>query len=149
MYYLLRPKPHKQTSSRRLLTAGLPCYRPPFRSPRKPLPLAAALSSVITSEPRLSPGTLGVSRLPPSDPASRVACASLRRRELVKQKLPPHRVATHKKLTTTPMTTDNPTITFKVQNLYVAYAPGADLCCYGGCFEEAAHGLRSEEHTSE
>jgi hypothetical protein len=42
------------------------------------------------------------------------------------------------------MTTDNPTITFKVQNLYVAYAPGADLCCYGGCFEEAANGLADQ-----
>ena len=36
---------------------------------------------------------------------------------------------------------DNLTITFKVQNLYVAYAPQADICCYGGCFEEAANGL--------
>ena len=42
------------------------------------------------------------------------------------------------------MTADNPTITFKVQNLYVAYAPGADLCCYGGCFEEAANGLADQ-----
>lgn len=39
------------------------------------------------------------------------------------------------------MSADNPTITFKVENLYVAYAPQADLCCYGGCFEEAANGL--------
>jgi hypothetical protein len=53
-------------------------------------------------------------------------------------------VATEKQLTTTPMTADNPTITFKVQNLYVAYAPEADLCCYGGCFEEAVNGLAEQ-----
>ena len=44
------------------------------------------------------------------------------------------------------MTADNPTITFKVQNLYVAYAPEADLWCYCGCFEEAANGLADELH---
>jgi len=42
------------------------------------------------------------------------------------------------------MTADNPMITFKVQNLYVAYAPQAELYCYGGCFEEAANGLADQ-----
>ena len=42
------------------------------------------------------------------------------------------------------MTTDNPTITFKVQNLYVAYAPMADQCYYGGCCEEAVNGLADQ-----
>jgi hypothetical protein len=36
------------------------------------------------------------------------------------------------------------TITMKVGNLYVAYAPDADLCYYGGCFEEATNGLTEE-----
>lgn len=36
------------------------------------------------------------------------------------------------------------TVTMKVGNLYVAYAPKADLCYYGGCFEEAANGLTDE-----
>jgi hypothetical protein len=55
-------------------------------------------------------------------------------------------VATHKKINYHTMTTDNQAYTFKVQNLYVAYAPEADLCCYGGCFEGAANGLAELLH---
>jgi len=42
------------------------------------------------------------------------------------------------------MTAHNPTMTFKVQSIYVAHAPQADLCCYGGCFEEAVNGLTDQ-----
>jgi len=42
------------------------------------------------------------------------------------------------------MTADNPTITRKVQGLYVAYAPLADLYSYGACFEEAVNGLADQ-----
>jgi len=35
-------------------------------------------------------------------------------------------------------------MTFKVQSIYVAHAPQADLCCYGGCFEEAVNGLTDQ-----
>ena len=36
------------------------------------------------------------------------------------------------------------TYTCKVGNLYVAYAPEAELCHYGACFEEAVNGLTEE-----
>jgi hypothetical protein len=44
----------------------------------------------------------------------------------------------------TPM---NQTFTFKAQSLYGAYAPAADLCFYGSCFEEAVNGLNDELRT--
>jgi len=36
------------------------------------------------------------------------------------------------------------TVTMKVGNLYVAYAPDSGHCYYGGCFEEAVNGLTDE-----
>ena len=38
----------------------------------------------------------------------------------------------------------NQTLTFKAQSLYGAYAPEADVCVYGACFEEAVNGLTDE-----
>ncbi len=47
------------------------------------------------------------------------------------------------------MTTDTPTLTFKAQSFYVAYAPEAGIWSYGGCFEEAANGLAEQLRTAE
>jgi hypothetical protein len=41
----------------------------------------------------------------------------------------------------------SPTLTFKIQNLYCAYAPDFDVCSFGGCFEEAVNGLHAELQT--
>jgi hypothetical protein len=42
------------------------------------------------------------------------------------------------------MFTNNQTLIFKAQSLYVACAPHAGLCSFGGCFEEAVNGLQDE-----
>jgi hypothetical protein len=38
----------------------------------------------------------------------------------------------------------SPTLTFKAQSLYGAYAPDSGVCCFGGCFEEAVNALHDE-----
>jgi hypothetical protein len=47
------------------------------------------------------------------------------------------------------MTIDTPTLTFKAQSFYVAYAPEAGVWSYGGCFEEAANGLVEQLRSTE
>jgi hypothetical protein len=44
-----------------------------------------------------------------------------------------------------------PTLTFKDQTLYVAYAPLLDVCAYGGCRDEALNNLTEEvrSHSAE
>jgi hypothetical protein len=37
-----------------------------------------------------------------------------------------------------------PTLTFKAQSLYVAYAPDFDVSAYGGCQDEALNNLTDE-----
>jgi len=37
-----------------------------------------------------------------------------------------------------------PTLTFKAQSLYVAYAPDSGAYSFGGCFEEAVNSLNDE-----
>ena len=39
---------------------------------------------------------------------------------------------------------NSPTLTFKAQTLYVAYAPEFDLSAYGGCRDEALNNLSDE-----
>lgn len=36
------------------------------------------------------------------------------------------------------------TLTFRLNSLYVAYAPEFDLSAYGACYEEAVNGLDDE-----
>lgn len=38
----------------------------------------------------------------------------------------------------------SPTLTFKIQSLYCAYAPDFDVCSFGGCFEEAVNSLHEQ-----
>ena len=38
----------------------------------------------------------------------------------------------------------SPTLTFKIQSLYCAYAPDFDVCSFGGCFEEALNSLHEQ-----
>jgi len=38
------------------------------------------------------------------------------------------------------------TLTHKIQNLYVAYAPEFDVCTYGDCQDEALNNLTDELH---
>ena len=37
-----------------------------------------------------------------------------------------------------------PTLTFKAQSLYVAYAPDSGAYSFGGCFEEAVNSLADQ-----
>jgi len=46
------------------------------------------------------------------------------------------------------MNSKTPTLTFKSQGFYVAYAPQAGIVVYGGCFEEAANGLTDQLRSS-
>jgi hypothetical protein len=47
------------------------------------------------------------------------------------------------------MTNTTPTLTFKAQSFYVAYAPEAGILSYGSCFEEAANGLAEQLRCTE
>ena len=38
----------------------------------------------------------------------------------------------------------SPTLTFKIQSLYCAYAPDFDVFSFGGCFEEALNSLHEQ-----
>ena len=38
----------------------------------------------------------------------------------------------------------SPTLTFKIQSLYCAYALDFDVCSFGGCFEEALNSLHEQ-----
>ncbi len=47
------------------------------------------------------------------------------------------------------MTITTPTLTFKAQSFYVAYAPDAGIWSYGSCFEEAANSLAEQLRSTE